>query len=167
VLLGQPAAAPPNGGMTTLPSALHDLAVACVNGVAVPAGAGLRPDFRARVDLYSPHVLMDTFVEDSGFALGRNYDAVEALEILFRGMAPLRHLFHASGALTVEDVVCLHPFSDASDAWGGLGPFIVDDLTKCVDMSDVENSPQIEPARASYASTNKCDASSSARWVCE
>ena len=70
-----------------------------VDGVAVPAVAGLRPDFRSRVDLYSPHVLTDAFVADSGFALGRNYDAVEALEILFRGMAPLRHLFHTSGAL--------------------------------------------------------------------
>ena len=139
-LLGQPAAAPPHA-MTTLPLALHALAVACVDGVAVPVGAGLRPDFRARVDLYSPHVLMDTCAEASGFALGRNYDAVEALGILFRGVAPLRHLFHASSALTVEDIVCLHPFSDASDAWGGLGPFIVDDLTKCVDMSDVGNGP--------------------------
>ena len=137
VLLGQPSAAPPNG-MATLPLALHALAVACVRGVAVPAAAGLRPDFRSRVDLYSPHELMDTFVKDSGFALGRNYDAVEALEILFRGMVPLRHVFRTSGALVVEVVVRLHPFSDAPDAWGGLGPFIVDDMTKCVDMSDAE-----------------------------
>ena len=130
-------------GTVGLPDVLHALATACVSGVPVPASANLRADFRARVDLYSPHDLMDTFVEASGFTLGQNYDAVEALEILFRNMAPLRSLFCAPSALTVEDVVCLQPFSDSSDAWGGLGPFIIDDVTKCVDMSNARNRPFI------------------------
>ena len=58
--------------------------------------------------------------------------------------------------------MCLHPFSDTSDAWGGLGPFIVDDMTKCVDMSDAEL-VLIQLGGASYASRNICDVSLTVR----
>jgi hypothetical protein len=133
VLQDQPAAAPQDG-VATLPLALQSLAAECVHGVSLPADAGLRPDFRAGVDLYSPHAVIDVFADVSGFVVGSNYDACEALQLLFQNMAPLSDIFHASSALTVENIVCLPPFSDSGDDFGGLSPFIANDLTKTVDM---------------------------------
>ena len=100
VLQDQPAAAPQDG-VATLPLALQSLAAECVHGVSLPADAGLRPDFRAGVDLYSPHAVIDVFADVSGFVVGSNYDACEALQLLFQNMAPLSDILHASSALTV------------------------------------------------------------------
>ena len=77
VLQDQPAAAPQDG-VATLPLALQSLAAECVHGVSLPTDAGLRPDFRAGVDLYSPHAVIDVFADVSGFVVGSNYDACEA-----------------------------------------------------------------------------------------
>ena len=93
---------------------LRALAENCVRGVPtgpVGDGGGQAPS-RLRLDRWSPHALVDAFIEKHhlGYKLGRCQDASGALSDVIGDTPSLHRLFHFVSSNGEEEVVMRLPF---------------------------------------------------------